>query len=36
MLTELPKYLIELPNGDRIIDLRDVVGCKRKIGSAIK
>lgn len=36
MLMELPKYLIELPNGDRIIDLRDVVGCKRKIGSTIK
>lgn len=36
MLKELPKYLIELPNGDRIINLRDVVGCKRRIGSAIK
>ena len=33
---ELPKYLIELPNGDRIIDLRDAVGCKRRIGSTIK
>lgn len=36
MLKELPKYIIELPNGDRIIDLRDKIGCKRKIGSAIK
>lgn len=36
MLMELPKYLIELPNGDRIIDLRDAVGCKRRIGSTIK
>jgi hypothetical protein len=36
MLKELPKYIIELPNGDRIIDLRDKVGCKTKIGSAIK
>lgn len=36
MLEELPKYIIELPNGDRIIDLRDKIGCKTKIGSAIK
>ena len=36
MLEEIPKYLIELPNGDRIIDLRDKIGCKTKIGSAIK
>ena len=36
MLEELPKYIIELPNGDRIIDLRDKIGCKTKIGTAIK
>lgn len=36
MLSELPKYVIELPNGDRIIDLRDKIGCKEKIGRAIK
>ena len=36
MLKELPKYIIKLPNGDRIIDLRDKIGCKTKIGSTIK
>lgn len=36
MLEELPKYIIELPNGDRIIDLRDKIGCKTKISIAIK
>lgn len=36
MLKEFPKYIIELPNEDRIIDLRDKIGCKTKIGSAIK
>lgn len=36
MLEEIPKYIIELPNGDRIIDLRDKIGCKDKIGKRIK
>ena len=36
MLNELPKYIIELPNGDRIIDLRDKIGCKVRIGTTIK
>ena len=36
LLAELPKYIIELPNGDRIIDLRDKIGHKARICTTIK